>query len=737
MARSSNIDIMLRIRGQRQFKREVDKASADLEKMGLRGAGALGKFAKQSENLKNFGKNMTTKVTLPIVAMGALSVKAASDWESSFAGVRKTVDATETEFGQLERGIRDMAMSIPVSASEIAGIAEAAGQLGIETENILGFSRVMADLGVATNMTSEQAASQLAKFANITEMAQTDFDRLGSTVVDLGNNFATTEADIVNMGQRLAKSGAAVGLQEAEIMGLATAMSSMGIEAESGGTSMQQSLLAMNSAVLSGGDKLTDFAKVAGMSGGEFQKLFKQDAAAGLTQFTEGLARIRGEGGDVGQTLKDLGLGGQRTTAMFLALSGNTDLMTDALNTGRGAWKDNTALANEASERYKTFESQLQIMKNVLTEVGIAFGENILPHLTKFVEWLGPKVQGAMKWFGDLPGPVQAIAVAFVGLLAAVGPVTWALGIVAGGVGKMLIVGVKLAAILPKVTMAFRLFGLMMLTNPVFLVVAGIVALVAGLVLAYHKVEWFRKGVDAAFGWVRTAATNAANWVKGAAQWIGRAFQNVKQWITNAIGNAVNFIKRRWPLIVGIMLGPIGLVTALVITNFGKIKSAANSVVNWVKARFSSMVAFFRSMPGKIASATSGLFNGLKDAFRSAVNWIIQKWNSLELKIGGQEVSMPGPIPDMSIPDITLSTPDIPMLAKGGTAVRSGLSVVGDAGPELLHLPKAASVVPLNREVVREVTGGGGGTYIFQSVLDGKVVAESVFNRLEDARAAA
>lgn len=99
-------------------------------------------------------------------------------------------------------------------------------------------------------------------------------------------------------------------------------------------------------------------------------------------------------------------------------------------------------------------------------------------------------------------------------------------------------------------------------------------------------------------------------------------------------------------------------------------------------------------MPGRINAVVGGLFDGIKNAFKTAVNWIITKWNNLELKIGG------GSILGVDIPSITLSTPNIPLLAKGGIIDMAGLALVGERGPEILSLPKGAQVSPLP-------TGGG------------------------------
>jgi TP901 family phage tail tape measure protein len=229
--------------------KEVEKSFKGIQQMGQR-------FA-------DVGQKLALGLTLPIVGLAAAAVKTSMDLETAFTGVIKTVDATDEELAKLKQGFDDMAKRIPIATTELYGIGEAAGQLGIKKESILGFSEVMAKLGVTTNLSSQEAATALARFANITQTPQQNFDRLGATIVDLGNNLATTEAEITEMGLRLAGAGKQVKMTEAQILGFAGALSSVGIEAEMGGSAFSRVMLEMQNAVLSGNENLKIFASVA------------------------------------------------------------------------------------------------------------------------------------------------------------------------------------------------------------------------------------------------------------------------------------------------------------------------------------------------------------------------------------------------------------------------------------------------------------------------------------------
>lgn len=372
------------------------------------------------------------------------SLKAAVNFESAFAGVRKTVNATEQEFASLETGIREMAKTVPATAVEIANVAEAAGQLGIQTPNILDFSRVMIDLGESTNLSATEAATALARLANITQLPQDQFEELGSTIVALGNNFATTEAEIVEMGLRIAGAGNLIGLSEADILGFSAALSSVGIEAEAGGSSISKLMLDMSRAVSEGGKELEIFARVAGVSVEEFQRAFKEDAAGAITTFIEGLGGVTAAGGDVIPILAALGIEEVRLQRAVLGLAGAGDVLARSQETANQAFADGTALATEAAQRYATTASQWQIFKNRVNDAAITLGDALAPALLQILDRVEPLiaiVAAMAEAFANLPAPVQLTILGIVGLAAVIGPLLVGIGLMAQGIVALIALG--------------------------------------------------------------------------------------------------------------------------------------------------------------------------------------------------------------------------------------------------------------------------------------------------------
>lgn len=456
------VEATLKLRDE--FRGVLARASSDVAKFGKR-------MDKVGQSMSNVGSQMTKAITLPIVAIGGASIKMASDFESSFAGVRKTVNATEEEFDALSKGIRELSKEIPINVNELNRIAEAAGQLGIATGNILGFTETMAELGVATNLTAEQAAVSLARLANITGLPQTEFDKLGSAIVALGNNFATTESEIVDFALRIAGAGEVAGLTEAQILAIGTAMTSVGVQSEAGGTAVQKVLLSMTESVENNTAALDVFARTAGISAQGFAKAFREDAAGAFTAFVEGLGR---QGKKAFGTLDELNLKDQRLIRSFIALAGAGDLLSKTMDTSTQAFRDNNALAKEVEQRYKTFASQMTVFWNRLKDVGITLGTALLPALQDGLKILTPwidKLSKLAEKFSSLPKQIKAVVLVLGAALAAVGPLLFV-------IGQLIIAWGAIAAVLPAVGAALS-GALAFITGPVGWIVAASALLLA------------------------------------------------------------------------------------------------------------------------------------------------------------------------------------------------------------------------------------------------------------------
>ena len=398
---------------------------------------ALDSFGKKASStgkaLTGAGKSLSKTVTTPVLAMGTAAIKASLDFESSFTSVRKTVDATEAEFDALASATKTMSTQVAASTTEINETMAIAGQLGIQNDYLVDFTRTMIDLGNSTNIVAEDAASTLAKFANITSMDQAQFGNLGATLVDLGNNFATTEADIMNMSLRLAAAGDQVGLSEAQILGFAAALSSVGVRAEMGGSAFSKALINMEVAAATGGQALEDFARVSGMTAEQFKTLWDSDPAAAFQAFIVGLAQMDEEGISAIATLQEIGVAEIRLRDTLLRAVNANELFSKAQEMANIAWDENTALTEEANKRYATTESRLTNLKNTAVLFAQQIGDDLNPTIQELIDGANDLLAG----FLEMDEAQRQQIVKMAAYAAAAGPVLLVLGKATKGVGAL------------------------------------------------------------------------------------------------------------------------------------------------------------------------------------------------------------------------------------------------------------------------------------------------------------
>ncbi len=272
-------------------------------------------------------------------------------------------------------------------------------------------------------------------------MPQENFDRLGATIVELGNNLATTESEIVTMGLRLAGAGKQIGLTEAQILAFAGSLSSVGIEAEAGGTAFSRVMINMAMAAQMGGESLDDFAAVSGMSAQQFKDTFEKDAASALLAFIEGLGRMSEAGENTFAVLDKMGMSEIRVRDTLLRTSGAGDVLRNSLEMGTKAWEENTALIDEANERYETTASQLKMLGNRIIDAAITLGDALVPAIMAALDALEPlftSIEEGAAWFASLDAESQKTIITMFALAAAAGPLLIVSGKLVQSIGSLI-----------------------------------------------------------------------------------------------------------------------------------------------------------------------------------------------------------------------------------------------------------------------------------------------------------
>lgn len=461
--------------------------------------GLASQLKNTGKGIKEVGESIDT-ITKPIqyastalAAGGVASAKFAIDFEDSFAGVKKTVDATPEQLAKIKQGIIDLSTTgidgrgaIPQTATELNELAAAGGQLGISQENIIDFTEVMAQMGTATNLVGEEGAATLARFQNVMGVGQNEIRNIGSAIVDLGNHSATTESEIAAMALRMGKYGSSVRMSAADVLGYSAALSSLGIEAQMGGSAIGRTWLSIEKAVANGGEGLKTFAKYSGKSAEEFKEQWNTDSSGAFNGLLKGLQSAE----NLTVALDDLGINNTQDIQAMMALVNGYDLVTESVNRSNTAYQENTALQEEFNAKNETTASKLANTKNNIIEAARSIGETMLPSIkdasttvadfAKGLSQMDDEQKRAVVNTGATVIAIGAISKVSAGAIKGVGGIVEAVG----NIKKAFSTGGALAKFAPTLTSIGAAAG------PAALAVAGIAtAAIAGKV-AYDK--WYQ-----------------------------------------------------------------------------------------------------------------------------------------------------------------------------------------------------------------------------------------------------
>ncbi len=383
------------------------------------------KIKPVGQKIEAVGGTLTRTLTPAIIGVGAASVAAAVNIDTSLTNVKKTVDGTDEQYQQLKQSAIEFSETNAVSASQILDIQSLGAQLGFAIEELDEFGRVVSGLDIATNMDAETAATEMAQFANITKMSHGEISNYGSAIVGLGNNFATTEADISSMAMRIAAAGTQVGMSQADILGLATALSSMGVEAEAGGTAISTIMSQIDKDIALNAESVETWASTAGMSAQEFADAWRNDPVQALSALLSNMESATAEGGNMSVMLQELGIDSIRQTDVMKRLGGNAEFVAKAVSKSNEEWKKNTALQNEVDNRNASLAAQFEILKNRVIAMADQVGGPLAAALLDVIDAAEPLIQmiaDGAKQFSEMSKSEQQAVLKAVALSAALGP---------------------------------------------------------------------------------------------------------------------------------------------------------------------------------------------------------------------------------------------------------------------------------------------------------------------------
>lgn len=393
------------------------------------------KFEKFSDTLGSLSSTLSgigdvlSTLAVPATLLGGKAYKNAVSYEEAMANVQKTTGETAEVMANLDAALREMTENTPVENGfvQAANTMAMAAQLGVRGEgNLIKFTETYEKLVTSTNISGEGGAESIAQFLNIMDGGVQNVERFASTIVELGNNFATTENDILSMGTRMAATGKLAGLSTAEILALSTTLNSVGINAEAGGSAMSKLLKQMQSAAEVGlqaqnlfgtdygnatafsyfiddsGNLLTvaqqmgatteyvqsladawlaleDFSEISGRTAEQFAADWSGDPMTAIQGFISGLYGLDAAGQEsVIAAMERMGISEIRESNMIAALASNPVMLAEAAQRAYAAYASNTALGNEFATFLGTQGSQNQMLKNKFNNSLADLGDNVV-----------------------------------------------------------------------------------------------------------------------------------------------------------------------------------------------------------------------------------------------------------------------------------------------------------------------------------------------------------------------
>ncbi|WP_302420702.1 phage tail tape measure protein [uncultured Megasphaera sp.] len=610
--------------------------------------------ANWSQAVSNLSGTAMKTAVLAAPLVGA--TKAAMAFESEMAEIRKVVDFdTPEQFKQMGQDILDLSTKMPMAASGIAKIVAAGGQAGIAKEDLLEFAQDAVKMGVAFDLTADQAGDMMAKWRSAFDLNQDGVVALADKINYLGNTTAASAPLISDVVTRIGPLGEIGGVASGEIAALGATMIQTGTKSDVAATGIKNLILGMSI-----GEKATKSQAAAfqqlGFDAADMAKRMQTDAKGAILDVFHAIQALPKD--QQAGVLKDLF--GEESIGAISPLLSKLNLLEDNFNKVSDAAKYGGSVDAEYAARCETTANQMYLFKNSMTAVAIEIGSALLPAINSILRSIVPVVVAFANWAKEhqiLIQTIVALAASFAGVLLAARSI---LAIRAGfrmlketadmfftvnkngetvlrgsaTASKLFHAGLNgLGAAFRAAATGARALALALMANPIIAIVAVIIAVVAAIIYFWNTNEQFRAAVIAiwnnivSFGMSLFSAlaaffTGVWNGIGAIATAVWNAIMAVATTVVSVI---MNIVSAFGAFFAGVWNGCLAIAAAV----WDAISSFVSAAASVIEGIISALVDYISSAWDSAVAAVQSFASSVMSAIGQAVDWAMEKWNSL------------------------------------------------------------------------------------------------------------
>lgn len=607
------------------------------------------------DNAQSKLSSTATKVAISAAPLIA-ATKAAVDFESAMADVRKVVDFdTPQQFAQMNEDVLKLSTNLPMAADDIAKIVAAGGQAGIARQDLMQFAEDAVKMGVAFDVTAEQAGDMMAKWRSAFKLNQQDVVALADKINYLGNTTAASAPLISDVVTRIGPLGEIGGVASGEIAALGASMIATGVQSDVAATGIKNLILGMTAGEGATKSQAAAFQQL-GFDAADMAKRMQTDAKGAIMDVFRALQSLPKD--QQASVLADLF--GKESIGAIAPLLTNLDALESNFKKVGDASQYAGSMEAEYQARSRTTANQLQLAKNAIVAVGIGIGSALLPAINGVLNAIIPVVSAFANWAQQNQGIVQtmvALAASFAGVLLAARSLlairagfnmlkeTARLFYTVNQNGQIVLRGAAMASNIFKAGLsglgtAFRLaatgaraLALALMANPIIAIVAVIIAVVAAIIYFWNTNEQFRAAIIAiwnnivAFGMSLFSAlaaffTGVWNGIGAIATAVWNAIMAVATTVVSVI---MNIVSAFGAFFAGVWNGCLAIAAAV----WNAISSFVSAAASVIEGIISALVDYISSAWDSAVAAVQSFASSVMSAIGQAVDWAIEKWNSL------------------------------------------------------------------------------------------------------------